>query len=104
MSKKNKITIERLCRLNGKSPTVRDRWRALYSMYRACRGHPMFMFDLEDTFRVFGCRGFVKLMNEFDPLASGLPVDLRKRMVDMQIKARKHCNTEKLLHAIMSEP
>lgn len=101
-----RASIERLCRVNGKEPTARERWKAFYSLYRATmRTSFLSAHDLGDCLRIIADPSWVALVNQIDPMEGvKMPVFLRRRFVEMSRGARlarRQKYTERLLNAIM---
>ena len=89
---------ERLCRLNGKQPNARDRWRAFHRLWRIAHGHGAFQ-DIEAgiCFRVmFRDWRAVRLMEseKSDGYVnnSRVPKFLRERLLRHRIRKRLHGN------------
>lgn len=95
---KHGFDIGRMCRLNGQSPTARERWYAFWRLYRvACHNKdPRTEGDLRDCFRVLflGNRTYakwVRLTGECVPAVGDrkhLPLFLRKRFLEMDRRKR----------------
>jgi len=87
-----KFDIERMCRLNGKKPTVREWWTAWYRLWRISHKTANLYIDGEatDCFRVlFPGTAFRHLVESLgDPLKARYPVFLRKRLLETARKER----------------
>ena len=88
----SKFDTERLCRLNGKKPSARDRWIAFHRLWRLSHGHgATHDMDASDCFRVlFSSWQGIRLLDHHTPILSrvGWPVFLRKRFLDMDKRRR----------------
>jgi hypothetical protein len=84
--------VERMCRLNGKRPTARERWTAFYRLYRISQGHGVYQdMAAADCLRVLMPSGrCIALMNEGDrsPSRTHIPVFLRRKLVDADRRRR----------------
>jgi hypothetical protein len=102
--------LECLCRLNGKTPTMRDQWKAFYRLYRMAHRDDMW-FMCEDCFRILlegRCREWILLVNDCgDSLESNrvMPIAIRQQRVRRSRLNRWRENPtpiNKLLHAIFN--
>lgn len=90
-----KFDTERMCRLNGKKPTARERWRAFYSVYRAVKRCGMYQeHNLIDCLRVLGFGATISMLEERDRTKgrSHVPAFLRKMLLDGERRRRIYEN------------
>lgn len=85
---------ERMCRLNGKKPTMRECWTAFYRLYRLSHGHGANQ-DMEatDCMRILWKNwSWFRLIETNVPSVSrvGWPVFLRRRFLKMDERRRLH--------------
>jgi hypothetical protein len=86
--------LERMCRLNGKRPTARERWTAFYRLWRLARKAERannLMCEAVDALRVLGYAKWVALCEDSgDRLGLGnmLPPVLRRRFLEIARKRR----------------
>jgi hypothetical protein len=83
---------ERMCRVNGQEPTMRDRWKAFYRLWRMSHRishwHEM---AAGDCIRIlFEDWDWLRLVDSYEPPTSrvGWPVFLRKRFLEMDKNER----------------
>lgn len=100
------VPTERLCRLNGKQPTMREKWTAFYRLYRtAKRDDPRGNAD-ECWQMLMSNWGWIRLVNAGSDMHVDLghvPDFLRRRLVENHREIRLRDNAEKLLNAIFAE-
>lgn len=82
--------IDRMLRLNGKEPTVRERWTAFYRLYRMAKKIDIFHeHDAADCLRVLGFGYEVAVANEEErPPRGGMPKFLRKMLIESERRLR----------------
>ena len=87
---------ERLCRLNGKQPTMRDRWTAFYRLYRISQGIGAWQdIAAGDCFRVlFNNWSWIRLVDDEVPTLSRVhwPTFLRRQIIKMERDRRLYGN------------
>lgn len=102
--------IERLCRLNGKCPNARDRWKAIYRLWRlATRDSDYVHQGRDDSFRTLFPMSYPVMNADADfHNRSHWPAFLRRRMIESERRRRlareqeaKMVFAERLLAAIM---
>ena len=88
----NKWNTERMCRLNGQQPTVREKWTAFYRLYRISQGHGAYSdMDASDCFRIlFADWRPLHLIEANESLVSRnhAPVFLRKMLLKADRRKR----------------
>lgn len=95
---------ERMLRLNGKQPTIRDRWKAFYRLWRISK-----KIDDErswpdhgpmDALRMLGFGRYVAMANGREQEIGGRghwPVFLRRRFLDMERRKRREAERQEKL-------
>ena len=95
MSRKG-FDIERMCRLNGKKPTVRERWTAFYRLWRLAHGHGACQdMDASDCFRVLFPTPMIHVLDhESEGTLSRVhcPMFLRRRILESERRRRLYGN------------
>lgn len=89
-------SVQVVCRLNGETPTLRDRWVAFYRLWRCARkqlSDPMFANEVADSFRILA-PGWTWLVNMEvrDVSRVHLPKFLRRRMIQDERRRRLYGN------------
>lgn len=89
------FNLERMLRWNGKKPTPRERWKALYRLYRIAHkiDEDRNAHDASDCLRVLGFNSWIAGLSDARSEAeayprSAIPLFLRKRVLDMAIRKR----------------
>lgn len=89
------FNIERMLRFNGKKPTPRERWKALYRLFRIANkiDEHRNTHDASDCLRVLGFNSWIAGLRDARGEAEGyprsaIPLFLRKRFLDMAIRKR----------------
>jgi hypothetical protein len=106
-----KFTIEEVCRLNGKRPSMRSYWIAFYRLWR--------ITQRADTYPAFAAEECLQLMfhrniwsrwrllvsspGETIGIRKALPVCVRKQLIDSEKSRRESKRANRLMKAIMTE-
>ena len=86
------ISVERLCRLNGEKPSLRDRWYAFYRLYRLSQGHGACqdMAAVDALRTLYSNWAWIRLIEteERSPSRAHIPVFLRKSLLQNEREQR----------------
>ena len=94
MGKRDRDFELRLCRIDGRKPTARDKWKAFHRLWRLSQGHGAEQdIAAGQAFRVLfnNWRAILLLdTDRCDPLVdrSHVPTFLRKQMLDLYVRRR----------------